>query len=66
LALRNQTRWVLSTGFQKRQKCAADLTQFNYPQPLDALKSLPAQNVILDGEIAALDDEGRPLSIFSK
>jgi bifunctional non-homologous end joining protein LigD len=40
--------------------------EFNYPQPLDALKSLPAQHVILDGEIAALDDEGRPSSIFSK
>jgi bifunctional non-homologous end joining protein LigD len=32
---------------------------FKYPQLANALKSLPAQNVIIDGEIAALDDEGR-------
>jgi bifunctional non-homologous end joining protein LigD len=32
---------------------------FNYPQLLDALKLLPAQHTILDGEIAALDDKGR-------
>jgi bifunctional non-homologous end joining protein LigD len=32
---------------------------FKYPQLANALKSLPAQNAIIDGEIAALDDEGR-------
>jgi bifunctional non-homologous end joining protein LigD len=31
----------------------------NYPQLTDALKSLPADRVILDGEIAALDEKGR-------
>jgi len=33
--------------------------EFNYPQLLDALKLLPAQEVILDGEIAVLDEKGR-------
>jgi bifunctional non-homologous end joining protein LigD len=32
---------------------------FNYPELLDALKSLPAERVILDGEIVALDEKGR-------
>src|SRR6516162_7263218 len=32
---------------------------FDYPQLLDALKLLPAERVILDGEIAALDEKGR-------
>jgi bifunctional non-homologous end joining protein LigD len=32
---------------------------FKYPQLANALKSLPAKNVIIDGETAALDDEGR-------
>ena len=32
---------------------------FNYPRLLDALKLLPADRVILDGEIAALDEKGR-------
>jgi bifunctional non-homologous end joining protein LigD len=32
---------------------------FNYPQLLDALKSLSAERVILDGEIVALDEKGR-------
>ena len=32
---------------------------FDYPQLLDGLKSLPAERVILDGEIAALDEQGR-------
>src|SRR6516225_7911586 len=32
---------------------------FDYPQLLDALKKLPAERVILDGEIAALDEKGR-------
>jgi hypothetical protein len=31
----------------------------NYPQLLDALKLLPADHVILDGEIVALDEKGR-------
>src|SRR6266481_3133028 len=31
----------------------------NYPQLVDALKSLPADQVILDGEIVALDEKGR-------
>jgi len=30
---------------------------FDYPQLLDALKLLPAERVVLDGEIAALDEE---------
>src|SRR5262245_41646047 len=30
-----------------------------YPQLLDALKKLPAERVIVDGEIAALDEKGR-------
>src|SRR4029077_15309918 len=33
--------------------------EFNYPQLLDALKALPAKHVVLDGEIAALDEKGR-------
>jgi bifunctional non-homologous end joining protein LigD len=32
---------------------------FDYPQLLDALKLLPADRVILDGEIAALDEKSR-------
>src|SRR5215510_2146758 len=32
---------------------------FDYPQLIDALKLLPAERVILDGEIAALDEKGR-------
>jgi bifunctional non-homologous end joining protein LigD len=32
---------------------------FVYPQLLAALKLLPAEQVILDGEIAALDEKGR-------
>jgi bifunctional non-homologous end joining protein LigD len=32
---------------------------FDYPQLLDALKLLPADRVILDAEIAALDEKGR-------
>src|SRR6516225_11338359 len=32
---------------------------FDYPQLLDALNLLPAERVILDGEIAALDEKGR-------
>jgi bifunctional non-homologous end joining protein LigD len=33
--------------------------EFNYPQLLDALKLLAAERVVLDGEIAALDEKGR-------
>ena len=32
---------------------------FDYPQLLDALKLLPAECFILDGEIAALDEKGK-------
>jgi bifunctional non-homologous end joining protein LigD len=32
---------------------------FNYPQLLDVLESLPAEHMILDGEIVALDEKGR-------
>jgi bifunctional non-homologous end joining protein LigD len=32
---------------------------FDYPLLVDALKLLPAERVILDGEIAALDEKGR-------
>src|SRR5262245_11877556 len=32
---------------------------FDYPQLLDDLKLLPAEHVILDGEIVALDEKGR-------
>src|SRR5215472_92816 len=32
---------------------------FDYPQLLDALRKLPAEQLILDGEIAALDEKGR-------
>ena len=32
---------------------------FDYPQLLDALKKLPTDRVILDGEIVALDEKGR-------
>ena len=32
---------------------------FDYPQLLNALKLLPADRVILDGEIVALDEKGR-------
>src|SRR5262245_26740389 len=32
---------------------------FDDPQLLDALKLLPAERVVLDGEIAALDEKGR-------
>jgi ATP-dependent DNA ligase len=34
---------------------------FDYPQLIDALKRLPAEQVVLDGEIAALDEKGRRL-----
>src|SRR4029077_17739305 len=33
--------------------------EFNYSQLLDSLKSLPAKHVVLDGEIATLDEKGR-------
>jgi bifunctional non-homologous end joining protein LigD len=31
---------------------------FNYPQLLDTLKSMPAEHMILNGEIVALDEKG--------
>jgi len=39
---------------------------FNYPQLLDALKSMPAEHMILDGEIVALDEKGRSRMSFAK
>jgi len=43
---------------------------FDYPQLLSALKKLPADRAILDGEIAALDEKGRSsfqlLQMFKK
>src|SRR4029077_4131991 len=33
--------------------------EFNYSQLADALKSLPADHAVLDGEIVALDEKGR-------
>src|SRR6516165_6863668 len=40
----------------------------NYPQLLDSLKLLAVEQVILDGEIVALDDKGRssfqPLQVY--
>jgi hypothetical protein len=36
-----------------------DKKAFDYPQLVDSLKSIPADRVILDGEIAALDEKGR-------
>src|SRR5262252_8789138 len=43
---------------------------FDYPELLDALRKLPAERVILDGEIAALDEKGRSsfqlLQLFKK
>jgi bifunctional non-homologous end joining protein LigD len=33
--------------------------EFKYPQLLDALKLLPADHAVVDGEIAALDEKGR-------
>jgi len=43
---------------------------FDYKQLLDALKLLPTDRVILDGEIAALDEKGRSsfqlLQLFKK
>jgi ATP-dependent DNA ligase len=44
------------------QLVSRNRTSFNkvYPQLIDALKSLPAKNAIIDGEIAALDQHGKP------
>jgi bifunctional non-homologous end joining protein LigD len=43
---------------------------FDYPHLLDALKKLPAERLILDGEIAALDEKRRSsfqlLQLFKK
>jgi bifunctional non-homologous end joining protein LigD len=43
---------------------------FDYPQLVDALRKLPAERAILDGEIAALDEKGRSsfqlLQLFKK
>jgi bifunctional non-homologous end joining protein LigD len=39
--------------FSRNQKA------FNYPELLDALKSLPAVHFVIDGEITALDPKGK-------
>jgi bifunctional non-homologous end joining protein LigD len=49
---------VFKTG-QEVRLVSRNRVEFKYPQLANALKSLPAQNAIIDGEIAALDDEGR-------
>jgi len=53
-----------SYGFHPEGKDARLVSRnkkaFDYPQLLEALKLLPADRIILDGEIAALDDKGRP------
>ena len=36
--------------------------EFDYPRVLDALKPLPAHRMVLDGEIAALDEKSRSSS----
>jgi bifunctional non-homologous end joining protein LigD len=44
--------------------------EFDYPQLVDALRKLPVERAILDGEIAALDEKGRSsfqlLQLFKK
>jgi bifunctional non-homologous end joining protein LigD len=44
------------------QLVSRNRTSFNkaYPHLVDALKSLPAKKAIIDGEIAALDQHGKP------
>jgi ATP-dependent DNA ligase len=44
------------------QLVSRNRTSFNkaYPQLIEALQSLPALDAIIDGEIAALDQNGRP------
>jgi bifunctional non-homologous end joining protein LigD len=44
------------------QLVSRNRTSFNkaYPHLIDALKSLPAKNAIIDGEITALDQNGKP------
>jgi ATP dependent DNA ligase domain len=62
LVARGQARRLSGAGFQGWQGGAADSRNqkaFNCPQLLDALKSLPADNAILDGEIVALDEKSR-------
>jgi DNA ligase D-like protein (predicted ligase) len=49
---------AFKTG-QEVRLVSRNRVEFKYPQLANALKSLPAQNAIIDGEIAALDDEGR-------
>jgi bifunctional non-homologous end joining protein LigD len=39
---------------------------FDYPQLVDSLKSIPTEHVILDGEIAALDEKAGPRSSLSR
>jgi bifunctional non-homologous end joining protein LigD len=51
---------AFKTG-QKVRLVSRNQKSFNesYPQLVTALKSLPAENAIIDGEIAALDESGR-------
>jgi hypothetical protein len=60
LALRNKIRRLSGTGFQGRQRCAAGLTEQKafYPQLVNSLKLLPAERVVLDGEIAGFLEAG--------
>jgi hypothetical protein len=62
LALRNKIRWVSGPGFKDGKDVrlvSRNKKAFDYLQLIDALKLLPAERVILDGEIAALDEKGR-------
>jgi len=62
LVVRGQARRLPSTSLQGRQRCATYLAQhkpLNHPQLLDSLKLLAVEQVILDGEIVALDEKGR-------
>jgi bifunctional non-homologous end joining protein LigD len=49
-------------GGSDAQLVSRNRTSFNkgYPHLIDALKSLPAKNAIIDGEITALDQNGKP------
>jgi len=50
-----------SPSRQEARLVSRNRTNFgtDYPQLIDALKSLNAKQAIIDGEIAALDDEGK-------
>jgi ATP-dependent DNA ligase len=64
MAVRVETRWVPGTGHQKRRKIqlrSRNNNDFNvrYPDIVKALTPMPEDKVV-DGEIVALDAEGRP------